>query len=107
MKKIVLAAAFLAASVAAGAQNMYDAINFSQNHYFGTARSMAMGNAVTAVGGDLGSIGINPAGSAVAGAGAGVSAGWGAVPPQAAREKTIAIASSRQRIDFLSMVCPP
>ena len=40
MKKIVLAAAFLAASVAAGAQNMYDAINFSQNHYFGTARSM-------------------------------------------------------------------
>ena len=69
MKKIVLAAAFLAASVAAGAQNMYDAINFSQNHYFGTARSMAMGNAVTAVGGDLGSIGINPAGSAVAGYG--------------------------------------
>ena len=52
-----------------GGQNMYDAINFSQNHYFGTARSMAMGNAVTAVGGDLGSIGINPAGSAVAGYG--------------------------------------
>lgn len=69
MKKIVLAAALLAASVVAGAQNMYDAINFSQNHYFGTARSMAMGNAVTAVGGDLGSIGINPAGSAVAGYG--------------------------------------
>ena len=69
MKRIVLAAALLAASVVAGAQNMYDAITFSQNHYFGTARSMAMGNAVTAVGGDLGSIGINPAGSAVAGYG--------------------------------------
>ena len=55
----------MAASVMAGAQNMYDAITFSQNQYFGTARSMALGNAVTAVGGDLGTIGINPAGSAV------------------------------------------
>lgn len=45
---------------------MYDAINFSQNIYGGTARSMALGNAVTAVGGDLGTVGINPAGSAVA-----------------------------------------
>ncbi|NLZ19157.1 MAG: hypothetical protein GXY24_02640 [Bacteroidales bacterium] len=65
MKKIFLATALLAISLAAGAQSMYDAITFSQNHYFGTARSMAMGNAVTALGGDLGSIGINPAGSAV------------------------------------------
>lgn len=44
-------------------------VNFAQrlgtNHYYGTARTMGMGNAVTAVGGDLGSIGINPAGSAV------------------------------------------
>ena len=48
---------------------MYDAITFSQNHYFGTARSMAMGNAVTALGGDLGSVVINPAGSVVAGYG--------------------------------------
>ena len=51
---------------AASAQNMYDAINISRNEYFGTARSMGLGNAVTAVGGDLGMIGINPAGSAVA-----------------------------------------
>ena len=65
MKKIILAAAFLALTTAAGAQSMYDAIAFSQNNYFGTARSMAMGNAVTSLGGDLGSIGINPAGSAV------------------------------------------
>lgn len=35
------------------------------NQYYGTARTMGMGNAVTAVGGDLGTIGINPAGSAV------------------------------------------
>ena len=69
MKKILIAAALLAATVGAGAQTMYDAINYSQNNYFGTARSMAMGNAVTALGGDLGSIGINPAGGAVAGYG--------------------------------------
>ena len=65
MKKILLAAAFFAATVSAGAQSMYDAISFSQNLYYGTARSMALGNAMTALGGDLGSIGINPAGSAV------------------------------------------
>jgi len=67
MKKIIISAGLiLAATAFAGAQNMYDAINFSQNNYFGTARSMALGNAVTALGGDLGSVGINPAGSAVA-----------------------------------------
>ena len=67
MKKIIISAGlFLAATAFAGAQNMYDAINFSRNNYFGTARSMALGNAVTALGGDLGSVGINPAGSAVA-----------------------------------------
>ena len=65
MKKIILAAALLAATASAGAQNIYDAIVFSRNSYYGTARSMALGNAMTAVGGDLGSIGINPAGSAV------------------------------------------
>ena len=67
MKKIILSAGLLlAAATFAGAQNMYDAITFSRNNYFGTARSMALGNAVTALGGDLGTIGINPAGSAVA-----------------------------------------
>ncbi len=39
----------------------------SENEYDGTARSVAMGNAFTALGGDLGSVGLNPAGSAVAG----------------------------------------
>lgn len=67
MKKIILSAGLLlAAATFAGAQNMYDAITFSRNNYYGTARSMALGNAVTALGGDLGMIGINPAGSAVA-----------------------------------------
>lgn len=48
-------------------QSAYDAWRFSQNEYEGTARSVAMGNAFTALGGDPGSITINPAGSAVAG----------------------------------------
>lgn len=66
MKKTILVAAFALATFAAGAQTMTDALLFSTNNYYGTARSTAMGNAMTAVGGDLGSIGINPAGSAVA-----------------------------------------
>lgn len=49
------------------AQSAYDGLLFSENNYEGTARSVAMGNAFTALGGDLGSITINPAGSAVAG----------------------------------------
>ena len=68
-RTISFAAAVILSVTVAGAQNMYDAINFSRNDYIGTARSMALGNAVTAIGGDLGTIGINPAGSAVAGYG--------------------------------------
>lgn len=66
-KTIILSLVALAAgTISAAAQNMYDAINFSRNDYLGTARTMALGNAVTAIGGDLGTVGINPAGSAVA-----------------------------------------
>ncbi len=66
MKKI-LAAVFLSAiALQAGAQGWTDALNFSENDYLGTARSVGMGNAMTAVGGDLGSLTFNPAGSAVA-----------------------------------------
>ena len=46
-------------------QNSYDALRFSQLDYEGTARSMALGNAFTALGGDLGAIAINPASSGV------------------------------------------
>ena len=67
MKKTVISI-FLGLSAICGyAQTAYDALLFSENNYEGTARTMAMGNAFTALGGDLGSIGINPAGSAVAG----------------------------------------
>lgn len=66
MKKIALASLLVFAAVGAGAQSINDALLFSENDYYGTARTVAMGNAFTALGGDLGSIGINPAGSAVA-----------------------------------------
>ena len=61
MRKAMFTALLSLAAVAAGAQTMYDGLTFSQNNYYGTARSIGMGNAMTAVGGDLGSIGINPA----------------------------------------------
>lgn len=68
MKKItIITALALLASAGMQAQTAYDAYVFSQNNYGGTARSIAMGNAMTAVGGDLGSLTFNPAGSAVAG----------------------------------------
>lgn len=46
-------------------QSIYDALRFSNLNYEGTARSMALGNAFTALGGDLGAIEINPASSGV------------------------------------------
>lgn len=74
MKKIFLTscAVALASLAQLSAQNyaplsyMYTGADLSRNTYYGTARSIAMGNALTAVGGDLGSFVINPAGSAVA-----------------------------------------
>lgn len=49
------------------AQTAYDALLFSENNYEGSARTVAMGNAFTALGGDLGAAGLNPASTAVAG----------------------------------------
>ena len=66
MKKLLLTIILVWAGASAWAQNMYDALRFSENNYTGTARTMAMGNAFTALGGDLGATTINPAGSAVA-----------------------------------------
>lgn len=66
MKKTLITIFLAAAAVCAHAQTAYDALLFSENEYEGTARTMAMGNAFTALGGDLGSVTINPAGSAVA-----------------------------------------
>lgn len=56
----------MVSSFASLAQTAYDAFLFSETNYEGTARTVAMGNAFTALGGDLGSINLNPAGSAIA-----------------------------------------
>ena len=68
MKKTALTILLTALTIVTGyAQGAYEALLFSENNYEGTARSVAMGNAFTALGGDLGAVSINPAGSAVAG----------------------------------------
>ena len=66
MKKTFLTIALVIAAISTQAQTIYDALLFSERNEEGTARTIAMGNAFTALGGDLGSIGLNPAGSAVA-----------------------------------------
>lgn len=67
MRKTALIILMAFAAVYSHAQTAYDALLFSENNYEGTARTLAMGNAFTALGGDLGSVTINPAGSAIAG----------------------------------------
>ena len=66
MKRISIAiSTLLLVFSALSAQTMSDALTLGQTNYYGTARTLGMGNAVTAVGGDMGSISINPAGGAV------------------------------------------
>lgn len=60
-KYLILSVLGLTAGLGAQAQGIYDALRFSKIQYEGTARSLAMGNAFTALGGDLGAVVINPA----------------------------------------------
>lgn len=62
MKKIMILGMLLAGSMLATAQNEVDALRFSQSHYQGTARSMAMGGAFGALGADFSALSTNPAG---------------------------------------------
>ncbi len=64
-KNIIAALAVMLACNTISAQSAYDALNFSKVDYEGTARTVAMGNAFTALGGDMGAISINPASTAV------------------------------------------
>ena len=64
-RKFIICVALVCSTAAMYAQNAYDALRYSQQYTEGTARSMAMGNALTALGGDIGGITINPAASAV------------------------------------------
>ena len=66
MKKITyLLLAFIILLAPAYGQSEVDAIRFSREDLYGTARSMAMGNAFGALGGDMTGVNINPAGIAV------------------------------------------
>ena len=67
MRKTAICIILVLTAICGYAQTAYDALLFSEANYEGTARTTAMGNAFTALGGDLGSVTINPAGSAVAG----------------------------------------
>lgn len=62
---LLVCSAMLLAGNMAYAQNMYDALRFSEQNSQGTARSVAMGNAFVALGGDIGGIFINPAATGV------------------------------------------
>ena len=65
MKKIATLFLSLTLATSLFAQTADDALNLAQEYYEGTARSMALGNAFTALGGDLGGLAINPAASGV------------------------------------------
>lgn len=63
MKKIItLTALSLLIAASAGAQTMYDAANIAGKDLNGTARFVGMGGAMGALGGDISTIGSNPAG---------------------------------------------
>lgn len=65
MKKILLTLAATAAFAPLWGQSAVDAYNLSQTQSRGTARFMSMGGAFTALGGDLSTLGQNPAGIGV------------------------------------------
>lgn len=64
-KSVIILFVLLSVLSVAKAQNIDDALRYSQTFYGGTARFMSMGGAFTALGGDLSSIGLNPAGTGV------------------------------------------
>ena len=66
MRKTVITILMAFAAISGYAQSAYSAKMLSENDYEGTARTAAMGNAFTALGGDLGAVSINPAATAVA-----------------------------------------
>lgn len=63
--KIIIISVLSAVSIDAAAQDLNDAYRFSRQELTGTARFVGMSGAFGALGGDLSSLKINPAGSAV------------------------------------------
>ena len=64
-RKIISMVACAFIGVSAMAQSAVDALRYSEQFAEGTARSVAMGNAFVALGGDMGALSLNPASSAV------------------------------------------
>jgi hypothetical protein len=64
-RTIIILLAILSISTGIMAQNVDDALRYSQIFYSGTARFMSMGGAFTALGGDMSSLSQNPAGLGV------------------------------------------
>lgn len=65
MKKTLLLLSISLFSISINAQEIIDAMRYSVDNLNGTARFRAMGGAFGALGGDLSSINVNPAGSAI------------------------------------------
>ena len=60
-KTLILFCTLLVA-ISANTQTIYDATNLTQRDLNGTARFVGMGGAMSALGGDISTIGTNPAG---------------------------------------------
>lgn len=65
MKKIAISLGLALVSVSLTAQDIYDGLRYSTQELTGTARFVGMGGAFGALGNDLSSLKVNPAGSAV------------------------------------------
>lgn len=65
MKKLIISITALIVIADVFAQNDMDALRYSQTEFGGSSRSVATGGAFGALGGDFGSLSINPAGIAV------------------------------------------
>ncbi len=63
MKRITILTIAIAVSFGLSAQTADMAVKVSEQQYEGSARTLAMGNAFTALGGDIGALSINPASS--------------------------------------------
>lgn len=65
MKKYIIIAVVLSFSLSSWAQNEQDALRFSKTYVGGSARTVSMGGAFGALGGDFGALSVNPAGIAI------------------------------------------
>ena len=65
MNRIILVVFFCISTFSLMSQNISDALNYTNNNIDGSARFSAMGGAFGALGGEISSISLNPAGSAI------------------------------------------